>query len=212
MTTGVAVVGAGSWGTAIASLLSRQSRTVLWARRSELAAEITSSHRNPSYLSEFELPEQLVATASLDEALEGAGVVVMAVPSHGFRDILTSTLGVLGDGVPVISLAKGLEAATLKRMTEIVEEIAPGHPAGVLTGPNLASEVIAGQPTASVLALCDQSLASRLLPTFSTDLFRVYTNTDVVGCEIAGALKNVIAIAAGIALGLGFGDNTRAAL
>jgi glycerol-3-phosphate dehydrogenase (NAD(P)+) len=212
VTTGVAVVGAGSWGTTMASLLSRNARTALWARRSELAAEITAMRRNPAYLPDVELPTSLFATSSLAEVMEGAEVVVMAVPSHGFREIFESVACLLGDGVPVVSLTKGLESGTLMRMTEVVGEIAPASPAGVLTGPNLASEVIAGQPTASVLAMRDEALAWSLQELFSTEMFRVYTNTDVVGCEIAGALKNVIAIAAGIAAGLGFGDNTRAAL
>lgn len=205
-------MGAGSWGTAMASLLAGNCHTVLWARREELAKEISSSRRNPAYLSDFELPEGLEATSSLVDAVGAAEVVVMAVPSHGFRDVFSAAAPHLRHGVPVISLTKGLENHSLLRMTEIVREISPGHPAGVLTGPNLASEVIAGQPTASVLALKEDEVAWRLQQLFATEVLRVYTNRDVVGCEIAGALKNVIAIAAGIALGLGFGDNTRAAL
>ncbi len=196
----------------MASLLSRNCQTVIWARRQDVAQEIASSHRNSWYLPDFELPEQLEATASLEEALCGAELVVMAVPSHGFREILVAAAPSLGERVPLVSLAKGLEVGSLSRMTEVISDVAPGRPAGVLTGPNLAAEVMAGQPSASVLALSDSDVAAELQPLFSTELFRVYTNTDVVGCEIAGALKNVIAIAAGIALGLGFGDNTRAAL
>jgi glycerol-3-phosphate dehydrogenase (NAD(P)+) len=210
--TRVAVIGAGSWGTAVAALLTRNAEVVLWARRPELAASISSSHRNLDYHPDVELPAPLSATSSLEEAAEGAEVVVLAVPSHGFRQILGALAPHLGGLVPVVSLAKGLEQGTLLRMTEVVAEVAPGRPAGVLTGPNLASEVMAGQPTASVVAFSDRECSEKLQGLFSTESFRVYTNPDVVGCEIAGALKNVIAIAAGIADGMGFGDNTRAAL
>ncbi|MDQ3757793.1 MAG: NAD(P)H-dependent glycerol-3-phosphate dehydrogenase [Actinomycetota bacterium] len=208
----VAVVGAGSWGTAVASIAAGRTPTVLWARRPQLAEEITEKHRNPSYLADFLLPESLMATASLEEAVGDADVVVMAVPSHGFRDILGTAVPWLPDGVPVLSLTKGLEQDGLKRMTEVVAEVAPGHPTGVLTGPNLAQEIMAGQPAASVVATTDDSLSAELQQLLRTDVFRVYTNPDVVGCEVAGALKNVMAIASGMADGMGFGDNTRAAL
>jgi glycerol-3-phosphate dehydrogenase (NAD(P)+) len=134
------------------------------------------------------------------------------VPSHGTRDVLAELAPHLRDGAPLVSLTKGVEQETLKRMTEVFGDVLPGHPVGVLTGPNLAKEVVAGYPAASVVAFEDESLATDLQAVFSTDSFRVYTNPDVVGCEVAGALKNVIAIAAGIADGMGFGDNTRAAL
>ena len=139
----------------------------------------------------------------------------MAVPSHGFRAVLAEAAPAVGAGVPVISLAKGVEQGTRARMTQVVAEVLPGHPPdriGVLTGPNLAREVAEGQPTASVVAVGDEDTATMLQHLFMTPTFRVYTNSDVVGCEIAGALKNVIALAVGAAAGLGFGDNTRAAL
>jgi glycerol-3-phosphate dehydrogenase (NAD(P)+) len=208
----VAVIGAGSWGTAVASIAANRTSTVLWARRPDLAEEITEKHRNSAYLADFLLPESLVATASLEEAVSKAEVVVMAVPSHGFRDILATASPSLPAGVPVLSLTKGLEQETLKRMTEVVAEVVPGHPAGVLTGPNLAKEIMAGQPAASVVATTDEELSAELQRLLSTEVFRVYTNPDVVGCEVAGALKNVMAIASGMADGMGFGDNTRAAL
>ena len=208
----VAVIGAGSWGTAVASIAAGRTSTVLWARRPALAEEITEKHRNSSYLTDFLLPESLAATSSLEEAVGGAAVVVMAVPSHGFRDILVEAVSSLQAGVPVLSLTKGLEQDTLQRMTEVVAEVAPGHPVGVLTGPNLAKEIMAGQPAASVVATTDDGLSDELQQLLSTDVFRVYTNPDVVGCEVAGALKNVMAIASGMADGMGFGDNTRAAL
>jgi glycerol-3-phosphate dehydrogenase (NAD(P)+) len=210
--TKVAVIGAGSWGTAVAAISARNVGTVLWARRPELAEEVNGQHRNTAYLAGFDLPGTLSATDSLEVALDGADVVVMGVPSHGFRDILGQLQPHLGAGVPIVSLSKGVEQGTLKRMTEVIDEVVPGRPSGVLTGPNLAKEIMAGFPAASVVAMTDPDVATDLQHVFSTDAFRVYTNDDVVGCEVAGALKNVMAIASGIADGMGFGDNTRAAL
>lgn len=210
--TRVAVIGAGSWGTAVATLACSHSDTVLWARRPELAASIAERHVNDAYLSDFELPHALAATADIEAALTGADVIVMAVPSHGFRGVLQEAAHLIRRDVPVVSLTKGVEEGTLKRMTEVVREIVPDAAPGVLTGPNLAKEVMAGHPAASVVAFDDEDVAASLQGLFSTDTFRVYTNPDVVGCEVAGALKNVMAIASGMADGLGFGDNTRAAL
>jgi glycerol-3-phosphate dehydrogenase (NAD(P)+) len=210
MATKVAVIGAGSWGTAVAAIAAQRTPTVLWARRPDLARQINEEHRNRDYLADYPLPDALHATADLAEALDGADVVVMGVPSHGFRDILEKCK--LRPGVPVVSLTKGVEQQSLKRMTEVVAELSPTSPRGVLTGPNLAKEIMAGQPAASVIAMTDEDVAADLQHVFTTDVFRVYTNPDVVGCELAGALKNVMAIASGMADGMGFGDNTRAAL
>lgn len=212
MTRKVAVIGAGSWGTVVAAIVAVKTSTVLWARRPELAEEITRHHRNSAYLGDHALPESLRATASLEEAVSGAEVVVMGVPSHGFRSVLAEAAPAVAPGVPIISLAKGVEQGSLKRMTEVISELLPDNPAGVLTGPNLAKEILAGYPAASVVALQDRGVCANLQAVFSTDAFRVYTNPDVVGCEVAGALKNVMAIASGMADGMGFGDNTRAAL
>ena len=212
MGTRVAVIGAGSWGTAVAAIAASRTSTVLWARRPELADDITTRHCNSAYLPDVPLPSTLTGTSSLEEAVADADVVVMGVPSHGFRDILTAARPFLRAGVPVLSLAKGVEQQTLKRMTEVVVDVVPGRPTGVLTGPNLAKEIVAGQPAASVVATTDDALSGELQQLLSTDVFRVYTNPDVVGCEVAGALKNVMAIASGMADGMGFGDNTRAAL
>ena len=208
----VAVVGAGSWGTAMAAMTAARFPTVLWARRQELAAAVNIGHSNPDYLPDLHLPPALRATSSLEEALAGADVVVMAVPSHGFRSVLSAGRPYLGAATPVVSLTKGVEQGTLRRMTEVVAEVAPGQPSAVLTGPNLVDEIVAGHPTASVVATTDVDLAEELQALFTTGTFRVYTNHDVVGCELGGALKNVMAIACGIADGMGFGDNTRAAL
>jgi glycerol-3-phosphate dehydrogenase (NAD(P)+) len=208
----VAVIGAGSWGTTVASLTSTNASTVLWARRKELADEIATRHVNAEYLAGFELPPQLEATSSIEEAVHDADVVVMGVPSHGFRAVLEAAAPHVRAWVPVVSLAKGLEQGSQKRMTQVVNDVLPDHPAGVLTGPNLAREIVAGQPAASVVAMADERMSVSLQQLFSTPAFRVYTNPDLVGCEVAGALKNVMAIAAGMVAGMGFGDNTRATL
>ena len=206
----VAVVGAGSWGTTVAALAATNGPTVLWARRPELADEIAGAHTNERYLPGIALPPELTATASLKDAVADADVLVMAVPSHGFRDVLVELAGACRPWVPVVSLSKGLEQGTGLRMTEVVNDVLPGHPAGVLTGPNLAAEIVAGQPAATVVAMADERIALALQPVFASPSLRVYTNHDIVGCEIAGALKNVMAIAAGMVDGMGFGDNTKA--
>jgi glycerol-3-phosphate dehydrogenase (NAD(P)+) len=193
-------------------LASRNAPTVLWARRPELAEEVDRAHTNTSYLPNHLLPPELAATASLEEAVTGADVVVMGVPSHGMRATLRALAPFVTPGVPVVSLAKGLEQGTDLRMTEVVAAELPGHPAGVLTGPNLAREVLSGHAAATVVAFTDTEVAESLQRLFTGDLFRVYTNHDVIGCEVAGALKNVMAIASGMADGLGTGDNTRAAV
>jgi len=208
----VAVVGAGSWGTTIAALACANAPTVLWARRPELAREVNRTRRNDAYLPGIELPPGLPVTAAMDEAVGLADVVVMAVPSHGFRRVLEEATAYVRPWVPIVSLAKGLEPGTQLRMSEVVGEVLPGHPVAVLTGPNLAREIAEGQPAASVVAMSDDAIAGELQRLFTTPTLRVYTNPDLVGCEIAGVVKNVLAIAAGMAEGMGFGDNTRAAL
>ncbi len=208
----VAVIGAGSWGTAVAALAATNASTVLWARRPELAQQIAHDHVNGDYLADLALPDALESTSDVHAAAKGADVIVMGVPSHGFRDVLAEMRPSLGDGVPIVSLSKGLEQETLLRMTEVINDVVPGHPAGVLTGPNLAKEVLQGSPAAAVVAFDDEAVAEDLQKLFSTSTFRVYRNDDVIGCEVAGALKNVMAIAAGMADGMGFGDNTKAAL
>ena len=208
----VAVIGAGSWGTTVAALASRNAPTVLWARRPELAAEIAQDHRNSTYLAGFDLPEDLAATADLAEATSEADVLVMGVPSHGMRSTLRELAPHVRPWIPVVSLAKGLEEGTHLRMTQVITEELPGHPVGVLTGPNLAQEILSGHAAATVVAFIDDHIANELQKIFAGELFRVYTNPDVGGCEIAGALKNVVAIASGMADGLGTGDNTRAAV
>ncbi len=208
----VAVVGAGSWGTTFAGLLTANGPTRLWARRPALAEEINQRRTNAVYLPRTRLPSGLRATADLAEAVAGAEVVAVAVPTQGFRPVLEALATVLDAGVPVVSLVKGLERHTRRRMSEVVAEVLPGHPTGALTGPNLAREIAAGLPAAAVLAMGDEGVAARLQQAFGTEAFRVYTNGDVIGCEISGALKNVVAIAAGMSDGLELGDNARAAI
>jgi glycerol-3-phosphate dehydrogenase (NAD(P)+) len=208
----VTVVGAGSWGTVIAAMTGRRVPTTLWARRPDLADGIQSRRVNPAYFPDYRLPDGVRATSSLADATDDSSIVIMAVPSHGFRDVLTEVNAHLAPTTPILSVTKGLEEHTLLRMTEIVAELRPTCVTGVLTGPNLAEEVVAGFPAASVVAMTEAATAAALQALLSTEAFRVYTNPDVVGCEVAGALKNVVAIAAGMADGMGFGDNARAAL
>ena len=208
----MAVVGGGSWGTTVASLAAANAPTTLWARRESVVESINTAHVNPDFLGDRPLSTQLRASASLEETVSGADVVVMAVPSQGFRQVMRDAAPFIRPWVPIVSLSKGLEADTMLRMSQVANEEMPGHPVAVLTGPNLASEIAAGQPAAAVVAIDDAVIATALQGIFGGPLFRVYTNSDVVGCEIAGVVKNVIAIAAGIIEGMGFGDNTKATL
>jgi glycerol-3-phosphate dehydrogenase (NAD(P)+) len=211
----VAVVGAGSWGTAFATITADKGvDTVLWARREELAEAISTKHENPEYLAGIELPPSLVATHELEKAVAAASVVVMAVPSHAYREIFRGVAPMLADGAPVVSLTKGIEMDSLKRMTEVMEDEASLDPSrvAVLSGPNLAKEIARRQPSATTVACEDEGQAEGLQSLFMAPFFRVYTNPDVVGCEVAGTMKNVLAIAAGIADGMGFGDNAKASL
>jgi glycerol-3-phosphate dehydrogenase (NAD(P)+) len=207
----VVVFGGGSWGTTVASICCRRGETLQWVRSEETAEDITKRHRNTKYLGdEVELSPTLSATTNFEEAAEFADVVVMAVPSHGFRGVLNDLSKVLRPWVPIVSLVKGLEQGTNMRMSQIVEEVMPGHPAGILAGPNIAKEVAQGYAAAATLAMPDQHLAARLALLFRTRRFRVYTTDDVTGVEMAGALKNVFAIAVGMGYSLGIGENTRA--
>jgi glycerol-3-phosphate dehydrogenase (NAD(P)+) len=211
----VAVVGAGSWGTTVAAFVAEREDVVLWARAPESAETIQRDRQNTRYLPGVQLPDRLRCTSDLAAACAGAEVVVFGVPSHGMRAVVRAARPHIGRDAALISLAKGIEQDSLARMTEVVVDELPDHDRariGVLTGPNLAREVAAGQPTASVVAVSDETVAATLQRVFWAPHLRVYTNPDVVGCEIAGALKNVLAIGAGIADGLGYGDNTKAAL
>src|SRR5271156_941377 len=212
MSDRVAVIGAGSWGTAVGTIIGASRPVSLWARSPELAASMARTRQNERYLPDVPLPDGLTVTSSLAEALQGVSIVFMAVPSHGVRAVLTDMQPLAGDIEAVVSLAKGIEMGSNLRMSQVATEVLPGIPAGVLTGPNLAREVAQGHPAACVAALSDEALASREQEVVHTRTFRTFMGTDVVGGEIAGATKNVMAIAAGIGDGLGLGDNTRAVL
>ena len=210
--TRAAVLGAGSWGTTVAALLAPVVPTVLWSRRPEVAVDVAAGRGNRHYLEGYSLPSSLDATDDLAAAVDGADLVVVGVPTDGFRWALCQAAPHVGDGVPVVSLAKGFEQGTGLRMSEVAAEVLPGRPVGVLTGPNLAREILEGRSAATVVASTDPDTTVTLQGLLATDRLRVYTNDDLVGCELGGALKNVIALAAGLAEGLETGDNARAAL
>ena len=206
----VAVLGAGSWGTTVAAIASRSSPTVIWARSPRVADEVNKHHTNSGYLGDAALPPSLTATSDLRAAVAETDVLVTAVPAQSLRSVLSEVAPFLRPWVPVVNLAKGLERGTHKRMTEIIGEVLPGHPAGALSGPNIAAEVAAGMAAAATLAMPDPGLAGQLAELFHTSRFRIYSATDVIGVEIAGACKNVYAIAVGMADGAGAGNNTKA--
>lgn len=211
----VAVLGAGSWGTAFAKILADAGRDVtLWARREAVAASMKAERRNPEYLPGLVLPDRVIATGDAREAITGAEVVVLAVPSQTLRGNLTGWIPHLHPDATLVSLMKGIELGTTKRMSEVVMETArvPADRVVVVSGPNLAPEVVAEQPAATVVACTDVDRATLVQRAITTSYFRPYTNDDVIGCELGGAVKNVIALAYGIATAMGFGHNTRAML
>ncbi|CAM3766196.1 NAD(P)H-dependent glycerol-3-phosphate dehydrogenase [Kibdelosporangium persicum] len=211
--TRIAVLGAGSWGTTYAKVMADAGRdVVLWARRPEVAEAVVREHENPDYLPGVRLPGNLTSTSDAAEALDGAEAVVLAVPSQSLRSNLSQWR--LPAGATLVSLAKGVELGTLKRMSEVVAEVAgvPSDHVAVVSGPNLAMEIAREQPTATVIACEDHDRAVDLQHASTTGYFRPYTNTDVIGCELGGACKNVIALSCGMASGLGFGSNTLATL
>ena len=212
MKSHIAVVGAGSWGTTVASTVAQNQSTMLWARRTALAQQITADHENIDYLRGVALTESLLCSSNLQDVVRDASIVMMAVPSNGFRDVLVEVAKYVSPEVPIVSLTKGLERDTLKRMSEVVADVLPLHCVAVLTGPNLAHEILAGQPAATVVGCSDDEIAKQIQVLLTRPTLRVYTNPDVVGCEIGGVVKNVIAIAAGIVEGMGFGDNSKATL
>ena len=213
--TRVAVLGAGSWGTAFSMVLADAGQdVVLWGRRPELCEAINASHENSDYLPGIELPPAVWATPDPAVALDQAGVVVLAVPSQTLRDNLTSWVPALPPGAMLVSLMKGIELGTTKRMSEVVAEVsgAGADRIAVVSGPNLAKEIALRQPAASVIACAEEAVAEKLQLTCMTPYFRPYTNTDVIGVELSGAVKNVIALAVGLADGMGFGDNSKASI
>jgi glycerol-3-phosphate dehydrogenase (NAD(P)+) len=213
--TRVAVLGAGSWGTAFSIVLADAGQDVaLWGRRPELCEAITRDHENPDYLPGIELPHAVWATDDPARALDGAEVVVLAVPSQTLRRNLSDWSGALPGGAVLVSLMKGIELGTTKRMSEVVAEVTGAGPerVAVVSGPNLAKEIALRQPAASVIACAEEGVAEKLQLTCMTPYFRPYTNDDVIGVELSGAVKNVIALAVGLADGMGFGDNSKASI
>jgi glycerol-3-phosphate dehydrogenase (NAD(P)+) len=210
----VAILGAGSWGTALAVHLAREGRPVkLWARNDALVAEMIGQRANPRYLADVALPSGLAATSALPIAVEGAQFVVLAVPSHGLRAVVRATAPLLSSDAIIVSAAKGLEGESLQRMSQVIaEETGGDFPVVVLSGPSFAAEVARGLPTAVLAASSDSRAAERVQEQFRGRGLRLYASDDVAGVEIGGALKNVIAIAAGVVEGLGLGQNALAAL
>ncbi len=208
-------MGAGAWGTALAKVLADAGGTVtLWARRPELAAEINATRCNAGYLPDVQLPPGVHATAAGAEALDGATTVLLCVPAQTMRPSLEQWTGLFADGATLVSLAKGIELGTLMRMSQVIVSVTGADPSqvAVVSGPNLASEIAEGQPAATVVACSDSGRAVALQRSLSTGYFRPYTNSDVIGTEIGGACKNVIALACGMAAGVGLGENTAAAI
>jgi glycerol-3-phosphate dehydrogenase (NAD(P)+) len=215
MATTTAVMGAGAWGTALAKLLADAGGEVtLWARRSDVADGINSSRLNPGYLPDVQLPVGIRATADPAEALDGVTTVLLAVPAQTMRTNLEQWVGLITRGATLVSAAKGIELGTLMRMSQVIVDVTGVDPSqvGVISGPNLASEITAGQPAATVIACSDSGRAVAVQRMLNGGYFRPYTNADVIGTEIGGACKNVIALACGMAAGLGLGENTAAAI
>jgi glycerol-3-phosphate dehydrogenase (NAD(P)+) len=210
-----AVLGSGSWGTAYAKVLADAgSEVTMWARRESVAKSIDSDHENVDYLAGTTLPSSIHATTDPAVALDGARVVVLAVPSQALRENLGEWADLIGPGATLLSLAKGIETGTLMRMSQVICQVTGADPSrvGTLSGPNLAKEIAAEQPTATVIACPDSNRAIELQKACATSYFRPYTNSDVIGCEIGGACKNVIALACGMAAGVGFGENSVASI
>ncbi len=213
--TRVAVFGAGSWGTAFSMVLADAGHEVtVWGRREDLCEAITIRHENPDYLPGIELPHSVAATSDPRRAAEEASLVVLAVPSQTLRANLQQWADLLPSDAVLLSLMKGVELGGLKRMSEVIEEVTGAGPEriAVLSGPNLAREIAAREPAASVVACADEAVAAQLREWLHGPNFRPYSSVDVVGCELGGAYKNVIALAVGMAVGLGFGDNTTASV
>jgi glycerol-3-phosphate dehydrogenase (NAD(P)+) len=212
----IAVIGAGSWGTALAIVAARNQHDVrLWAREIEVAQGIQTVHKNPYYLSDITLPENIRATTSLEEALAGTHFVLIVVPSHAMREVVTRMRDYLSEDTVIVSATKGVENDSLMRMSEVISDVMSDRFApriAVLSGPSFAREVAKGDPTAVAVASKDAHCIEEAQQDLSLNVFRIYTNDDVVGVEISGAVKNVVAIGAGVVRGLGLGTNTVAAI
>jgi glycerol-3-phosphate dehydrogenase (NAD(P)+) len=211
----VAVMGTGSWGTTFAVVLADAGQKVtMWGRRAEVCTQIAQRHRNEEYLGEVDLPETIDAAHDPARVLDGAEVVVLAVPAQGLRANLEAWRDQIAPDAVLVSLMKGIEHGTAMRMSEVIAEVTGAGPdrVAVVSGPNLAKEIAERQPTATVVASADHDVAHRIAEACSTQVFRPYTNTDVIGVELGGAVKNVIGLAVGIAQGMGLGDNSKASI
>ncbi len=209
----ITVIGAGAWGTALAATARRAGRTTrLYARETEVADAINAGKGNTVYLKDVPLPDGIVASADLGDAVKDAEAVILVVPAQFLRPTAEALTGVMPKGVPVVLAAKGIEQSTQKLMSEVAEETLPGYPIAVLSGPSFAAEVARALPAALTLASTDEALGKQLIDTLAGPTFRLYQSSDLIGAEIGGAVKNVLAIACGIVEGRGLGDNARAAL
>jgi glycerol-3-phosphate dehydrogenase (NAD(P)+) len=209
----VTVLGAGAWGTTMAQVLTDCGNDVLlWGRSSDLVHEINNSHTNKKYLGEHVLPSQLKATDQITEAFSHSSIIVLAIPAQSLRDALTEWKRLLAPHALVISTIKGIELSSELRMTEVISEVLEQRNFAIITGPNLADELILRQPAGAVAAAPTLDIATQVQGLFSTPYYRVYTSTDVVGCELAGAIKSIIALAVGMSIGMGLGENTQAML
>lgn len=209
----IGVIGAGSFGTALAiTLVNKGHDVTVWARRPEQIEEMREKRENMHYLPGVSLPEELCFTESLEEAAEGREILLFAVPAQTFRGVFTEAMQYAPADIPIVNVAKGIEKGTLLRLSQVAEEIRPNVRYIALSGPSHAEEVARRLPTTVVVAGKDHDLAVEIQESFSTDRFRVYTNEDLIGVELGGALKNIIALGAGISDGLKFGDNAKAAM
>lgn len=208
----ISLLGSGQWGSAVAQILCDAKNDVLiWGRDQGVVDEINQSHHNTKYLPGIELPQSLRATSSIEEAFAHAEMIVLAVPAQTLRENLTKWKHLFSRDVPIVSTLKGIEVSTQLRMTEVIHDVLdfPGEKLATVTGPNLAKEIVLRQPAGAVAASTSQELADLTARVFGAPYYRVYTSNDVIGCELAGAAKNVIALAVGMSIGMGFGENTQ---
>jgi glycerol-3-phosphate dehydrogenase (NAD(P)+) len=213
MNYNIAILGGGSWGTAVSKLLSENNHKVkIWFRNEEKAETVKNTRENKYYLPDIKIPENVLITSDIHEAVTGADIIILAVPTQEVRGLITKNMDVFKNDAILVNLSKGLEKDTLYRISQVCEELLPNNKFVALSGPSHAEEVALEMPTTVVAASRDEEVAELVQDVFMSDYFRVYTNTDIIGVEIGGALKNVIALAVGISNGLGFGDNTKAAL
>jgi glycerol-3-phosphate dehydrogenase (NAD(P)+) len=209
----VTVFGAGAWGSTMAQVLSDAGNEVLlWGRSAEVIAEINSSHTNKNYLQEHILPESIMASTDLAEAFTFSNIYILAIPAQQLRSTLVEWKGQFSNDCTIVSTLKGIEISTQFRMTEVIEDVLGPHKVAIITGPNLADELVLRQPAGAVAAAPTIELAEQIRDLFRTPYYRVYTSIDVMGCELSGAIKSVIALAVGISIGMGFGENTQAML